>query len=137
MPPAALTSSRHSSKPRICEVESLLSAPVCDDVKPIVSVCCCACAAVVASAAAAASRQSLIVFMLILLGGAPTGPLPRLRAYGKAHSPLSIRTFAARGDGVQCEIRIFELADGGRPRVHKSPSESLFRALRRGCRSPW
>src|SRR5689334_19884457 len=38
MPPAALTSSRHSSKPRICAVESLLSLPVCEAVKPMVSV---------------------------------------------------------------------------------------------------
>ena len=38
MPPLALTSSRHNSKPRICAVESLLSLPVRDTVKPMVRV---------------------------------------------------------------------------------------------------
>ena len=40
MPPAALTSSRQSSKPRTCASDSSLSAPVFDAVKPMLSVSC-------------------------------------------------------------------------------------------------
>src|SRR6185312_11615135 len=58
MPPAAFTSSRQSSKPRSCEVESLLSLPVCDAVKPIVRVSC-AKAGPAAKTAASASKYRL------------------------------------------------------------------------------
>ena len=63
MPPLALSSSRHNSKPRICAIESLLSLPVRDTVKPMVRVSSAACVGDEVSHARAAISTSPLMVM--------------------------------------------------------------------------
>src|SRR6516162_7864814 len=63
MPPLSLSSSRHNSNPRICAIESLLSLPVRDTVKPMVRMSSAASAGEAVSNAAAAIRTSLLMVM--------------------------------------------------------------------------